>query len=112
MKRLNVSLSKKATAFLDAIQAKIEDDFVMFIGSGCCDGPVPQLFKKSETIIPTQHEIIYTDNRLTVYFIFPMKFVPTFHYTIDLKTNVINDSLSIESRYDCQFVLRTEHEKC
>lgn len=104
----NVTLSEKATQFLEAIDAQIDDDLVMFIGSGCCDGPVPQLLKKSETIIPTQHEVIYEHNRLTIYFIAPMKFDPAFHYTIDLNSNVMNDSFSIESRYDCQFVLRTK----
>lgn len=107
MKQHNVILSEKAKQFIDRLEANIEDDLVMFIGSGCCDGPVPQLFKKSETVIPTNHEIIYDEGRLTIYFIAPMKFEPLFHYTIDLQTNVINDSFSIESRYDCQFVLRT-----
>lgn len=108
MRQHNVTLSEKAAQFLNTIEGKFEDDLVMFVGSGCCDGPVPQLFKQSETIIPSQHEVIYEDKRLTIYFIAPMKFDPAFHYTIDLNSNVMNDSFSIESRYDCQFVLRTK----
>lgn len=104
----NVEFSEKARQFIDSIKTTIEDNLVMFIGSGCCDGPVPQLFKQSETIIPALHDVIYEHERLTVYFIAPMRFEPFLHYTIDLQTDVINDSFSIESRYDCQFILRTE----
>ncbi len=104
----NVKISEKAKQFIDSIETTTESELVMFIGSGCCDGPVPQLFKKSETIIPALHDVIYEQDRLTVYFIAPMKFDPFLHYTIDLRTGIINDSFSIESRYDCQFILRTE----
>lgn len=108
MEQRNVILSQAVKQFINSIENDFNDDFVMFIGSGCCEGPVPQLFKKSETIIPTQHEIIYKDERLTIYFIAPMTFNHKFSYTIDLKENVINDSFSLESHYNCQFVLRTE----
>lgn len=106
MEQQSVTLSESAKQFLKLVQSQINDELVMFIGSGCCDGPVPQLFRKSETIIPTRHQIIYENDQLAIYFIAPMKFDPRFHYTIDLKSNVINDSFSLESRCNCQFVLR------
>src|SRR5690625_2631046 len=107
MNQYDVTLSEQTRQFIAAIKEDIPDELVMFIGSGCCDGPVPQLFKQSETIIPTEHEVIYQDESVTVYFIAPMKYEPKLAYTIDLKTNVLNDSFSLESRYDCQFVLQT-----
>lgn len=111
MKRTNITISEKANRFIQTIRESSNDELVMFVGSGCCEGPVPQLFKKSETIIPSQHETVYKNNLLTIYFIQPITYHPDLHYFIDLKTNVINDSFSIESQYDCQFVLQIKDEK-
>jgi len=105
MKQKNVIFTEKAIQFIRMLCSK-NDDLVMFIGSGCCDGPTPQIFKKTETVIPPMHEQVLRIECLDIYFIAPVTYNPNLHYVIDLETEVINDSFSIESRYNSQFILK------
>lgn len=105
MKRSSIVFTEKASQFIRML-CSTNGELVMFIGSGCCDGPTPQIFKKAETVIPPLHELVDRHYCLSIYFIAPITYNPKLHYIIDLHTNVINDSFSIESRYDSQLVLQ------
>lgn len=105
MKQKNITFTEKARQFLHKL-CSTNDELVMFIGSGCCDGPTPQIFKKSETVIPPLSELVLKIDCLDIYFIAPVTYNPNLHYMIDLETDVINDSFSIESRYNSQFILQ------
>lgn len=105
MKRKNITFTEKAIPFIRML-CSANDELVMFIRSGCCDGPTPQIFKKLETVIPPLHELICRYACLDIYFLAPVTYNPNLHYIIDLETEVINDSFSIESRYNCQFILQ------
>lgn len=102
-----IRFSEAARQIMERIRESLPEPLVMVIGSGCCEGPVPQLYPASG--VPVKGVQVYEEDGLAVYFHEPFRPQPGFHYVIDLEKDVINDTFSLESRYDCQFVLRSSH---
>ncbi len=99
-----IRFSGEARQIINRIRESVPEPLVMVIGSGCCDGPVPQLYPASG--VPVKGLEVYKEEGLAIYFHEPFRPQPGFFYIIDLEKDVMNDGFSLESRYDCQFVLR------
>lgn len=78
------------------------EHLVLVVGSGCCDGPVPQLLPEEE-YIEAQNVIVHEEEALRVIFHAPLTYSKECRYIIDVEHDVLNDGFSLESKLDSQF---------
>ena len=103
---MKIGLTPAAVEVVRRVRAEGRSDLVMVLGNGCCDSTAPYLYDHylpepdSETIgecdgIPVVASAwlrrLYPDNE---------------GLTIDVSEGVLDDSMSLETEYDCRFVLR------
>ncbi|HUW66139.1 MAG TPA: DUF779 domain-containing protein [Spirochaetia bacterium] len=79
----------------------------LVIGGGCCEGTAPYLF---ENYFPGDGAVLVCRNDpVDIWVSLPgQESVPEHaSWVVDLARGVVNDSMSLESDWDCRFVLRT-----
>ncbi|OJF17728.1 MAG: hypothetical protein A6D91_07660 [Bacillaceae bacterium G1] len=99
-----IRFTEEAWEMIRRIRESVPEALIMVVGSGCCDGLVPQLYPASQ--VPVRGTEVYREEGLTVTFHEPVRPQEGFVYIIDLERDVVNDGFSLEGRYDARFVLR------
>ena len=102
---MDVRASTRATAVVARVAAA-RDDLVMVLGTGCCDSTAPFLY---DHYLPGADAVRVGE----------VAGVPVFAHAwlarlyddqhvleVDVDEGLVNDSLSLESEYDCRFTLR------
>ena len=60
-----IRFSEAARQIVERIRESLPEPLVMVIGSGCCEGPVPQLYPASG--VPVKGVQVYEEDGLAVY---------------------------------------------
>ena len=100
-----IRFTDDAWEMIERIRQTVSEDLVMVVGSGCCDGLVPQLYPASQ--VPIRGTKVFQGEGFAVWFCEPVRPQEGFDYIIDLERNVMNDGFSLEGRYDARFLLRS-----
>jgi uncharacterized protein len=103
---MNVEASPNAEAIVRTVAGEGREDLVMVLGTGCCDSTAPFLYDR---YYPGADAVRMGE----------VAGVPVFAHRwlaelydgadaleIDVDQGLVNDSLSLESEYDCRFTLR------
>lgn len=104
-----LELTNAAREIVQRAQQEEGSPLLLVIGSGCCEGPAPQLYP--DYGLPQLGELVYEEPMLRVCFMPPFTRQPGMLYRIDVEQGVINDTLSLEGKYDCRLTLHIEVSK-
>jgi len=103
---MRVSVTDKARDVVERVMHDGRTNLVMVLGTGCCDSTAPYLYDNYlpepgsrtvgtvsgiEVLAPEWLAKLYADDT---------------ELTVDIDEEVVNDSFSLESEYDCRFTLR------
>jgi uncharacterized protein (DUF779 family) len=107
---MNVTVSPAAQAVVQRVAAEGRRDLVMVLGTGCCDSTAPFLYDR---YYPGPDAVAVGDvDGVPVY---AHRWLASLYedgdgLEIDVEDDVANDSFSLESDFDCRFVLRLHGE--
>jgi uncharacterized protein (DUF779 family) len=103
---VNVTVSASAQAVVRRVAAEGRRDLVLVLGTGCCDSTAPFLY---DSYYPGPDAVPVGEiDGVPVY---AHRWLAALYgedegLEIDVEQSVANDSFSLESDYDCRFVLR------
>ena len=104
---MRIVFSTEAKAMIETVGRTRTGKLSLVIGGGCCEGTAPYLFAD---YFPGEGAVlVHKGDPVDVWVCLPgWESVPEDTvWTVDLVHGVPNDSLSLESDWDCRFVLRT-----
>lgn len=88
------------------MRAEGRDNLVMVLSNGCCDSTAPYLYDNHITE-PDAREVGIVENVAVLAPAWLAKLYPDDDMlTIDVESGVLDDSFSLETEFDCRFVLR------
>ena len=103
---MNVSVTEAATDLVRRVRAEGRDNLIMVLGTGCCDSTSPFLY---DNYIPEpDSQPVGTIDGVEI--VAPKWLADLYPgeegLVVDMDSGVVNDSLSLESEFDCRFTLR------
>jgi uncharacterized protein (DUF779 family) len=103
---MRVAATPEARAVVERVAGEGREDLVMVLGTGCCDSTAPFLFDRYYPG-PDVVEV----GRVAGVSVFAHRWLADLYadsdgLEVDVDRDVVNDSLSLESEYDCRFTLR------
>jgi uncharacterized protein (DUF779 family) len=103
--RMRVNVTESAAGVVRHVQAEGRDNLVMVLSNGCCDSTAPYLY--DNYMVEAGSEPVGEIEGVTV--LAPewlRKLYPDDMLTVDVEQGVLDDSFSLETEFDCRFVLR------
>ena len=104
--RVRVDATKEAEEIVRRVRAHGRENLVMVLSNGCCDATAPYLY--DHYITEPDALAVGTIERVTV--MAPGWLARLYPggdtLTIDVERGVLDDSFSLETEFDCRFVLR------
>src|SRR5205809_7818360 len=103
---MHLKATEQAEAIVRKVAASGRQDLVMVLGTGCCDSTAPFLYDR---YYPGSDAVAVGDiDGVPVY---AHRWLAALYedgegLEIDVEDDVANDSFSLESDFDCRFVLR------
>jgi uncharacterized protein (DUF779 family) len=103
---MRVEATARAAEVVRRVRAGGRDELVMVLGTGCCDSTAPYLYDRylpepdARPVGAVEGVPIYAPGWLAD--LYPGEET----LVLDVDEGVANDSLSLESEYDCRFTLR------
>lgn len=104
---MRIEASEGARATVARVAAEGRGELVMVLGNGCCDSTAPYLYDRylpepgSERVGEIEGVPVLAPRWLADLYAGEETLV------VDVESGIANDSLSLESEYDCRFTLRT-----
>jgi uncharacterized protein (DUF779 family) len=108
---VHVTATESARGVVRKVAAEGRQDLVMVLGTGCCDSTAPFLYDR---YYPGADAVPVGDiDGVPVY---AHRWLAALYaegdgFEIDVEEHVANDSFSLESDYDCRFVLRLQRAR-
>jgi uncharacterized protein (DUF779 family) len=103
---MKVSVTPQAEAAVRKVASSGREDLVMVLGTGCCDSTAPFLYDRYYPG-PDVVEV----GRVAEVPVYAHRWLADLYdrgdgLEVDVDQEVVNDSFSLESEYDCRFTLR------
>lgn len=103
---MNVTASPQAEAVVRKVAGSGREDLVMVLGTGCCDSTAPFLY---DHYYPGPDAVEV--GRISEVPVFAHKWLADLYrdtegLEVDVDEDMMTDSFSLESEYDCRFTLR------
>ena len=103
---MKVLATPQAEAVVRKVAAEGRDDLVMVLGTGCCDSTAPFLYDR---YVPAADSVAVGE--LAGVPVFAHRWLADLYHgahglEVDVEEELVNDSFSLESEYDCRFTLR------
>ena len=103
---MNVTVTDAAEAMVRRVRAEGRENLIMVLGTGCCDSTSPFLYD-NYLPEPDSQPVGRIDG---VEIVAPRWLADLYPggegLIVDVDPGVVNDSLSLESEFDCRFTLR------
>jgi uncharacterized protein (DUF779 family) len=103
---MNVTVTEAAEDIVKRVRADGRENLIMVLGTGCCDSTSPFLYD-NYIPEPDSQPVGVIDG---VQILAPKWLAELYPgdegLEVDLDSDVVNDSFSLESEYDCRFTLR------
>ena len=102
---MRIDVTEPAASIVRRVQAEGRDNLVMVLSNGCCDSTAPYLYDNyiaeagSQPVGEVEGVTVLAPEWLR-------KLYPDDQLTIDVEQGVLEDSFSLETEFDCRFVLR------
>ena len=103
---MRIQATPAAEEMVRRVRADGRDNLVMVLSNGCCDATAPYLYDNHITE-PDAHEVGIVEDVTVLAPGWLAKLYPDEDtLTIDVERGVLDDSFSLETEFDCRFVLR------
>ena len=103
---MRIQATPAAEEIVRRVRAEGRDNLVMVLSNGCCDATAPYLYDNLITE-PDAREVGIVEEVTVLAPGWLAKLYPDQDtLTIDVETGVLDDSFSLETEFDCRFVLR------
>jgi len=103
---MNVTVTGPATDMVRRVREEGRENLIMVLGTGCCDSTSPFLYD-NYLPEPDSQPVGVIDG---VQIVAPKWLADLYPgdegLIVDVDSGVVNDSLSLESEFDCRFTLR------
>jgi len=102
---MRVNVTEPAADVVRRVRAEGRENLVMVLSNGCCDSTAPYLYDNyiaeagSEPVGDIEGISVLAPEWLR-------KLYPDDMLTVDVERGVLDDSFSLETEFDCRFVLR------
>ena len=103
---MRIEATEAAEEIVRRVRAEGRSNLVMVLSNGCCDATAPYLYDNHMTE-PGAHEVGTVEQVSVMAPDWLAKLYPDEDtLTIDIERGVLDDSFSLETEFDCRFVLR------
>ena len=103
---MRIEATEAAGEIVRRVRAEGRSNLVMVLSNGCCDATAPYLYDNHVTE-PDAREVGTVEDVSVLAPEWLAKLYPDDDMlTIDVERGVLDDSFSLETEYDCRFVLR------
>jgi len=103
---MRIEGTAEAARIVRRVRAGGRDNLVLVLSNGCCDATAPYLYDNYVTE-PDAHEVGTVADIAVMAPAWLAKLYPGDEpLTIDVEHGVLDDSFSLETEFDCRFVLR------
>ncbi len=107
---MNVTVTGAAEEIVKRVRSDGRENLIMVLGTGCCDSTSPFLYD-NYIPEPDSQPVGVIDG---VQIVAPKWLAELYPgdegLTVDVDPDVVNDSFSLESEYDCRFTLRVPEQ--
>lgn len=108
---MRIVATTDAEEIVRRVRAHGRDNLVMVLSNGCCDATAPYLYDNYVTE-PDASEVGCVDEITVFAPAWLAKLYPGDDtLTIDVERGVLDDSFSLETEFDCRFVLRAPQDR-
>jgi uncharacterized protein (DUF779 family) len=103
---MRVEVTEAAEAIVRRVRSEGRENLVMVLSNGCCDATAPYLYD-NHVAEPDARQVGTCEDVAVLAPGWLAKLYPDDEtLTIDVEAGVLDDSFSLETEFDCRFVLR------
>ena len=108
---MRIQATPAAEEMVRRVRAQGRGNLVMVLSNGCCDATAPYLYD-NHVSEPDAHEVGTVENVTVLAPGWLAKLsMDGDALTIDVESGVLDDSFSLETEFDCRFVLRAPQSR-